>query len=213
MRISTPCDAELAGWPGDTPFRFSLAWSKCAGASVNVGKVETSIHTGTHVDAPYHFDDSGATVDQIDLAAFIGPAVVVDVRGLATIRPEDLDQLDLSRTPRILFRTDAWPDRSRFPEVIPTLDPATPAYLSSRGVVLVGFDLPSVDAIDSKTLPVHHALAASRVAILEGLSLSGVVPGEYELVALPVLWAGADGAPVRAILREWEGDSSQAGPG
>ena len=201
--ISTSMGADLAGWPGDTPYRFTLAWRKRDGASVNVGRLETSIHAGTHVDAPFHFDDAGATVDQLDLAAFVGPAVVVDVRGAGSIGPEHLAGLDLAATPRVLFRTDAWVDRATFPTAIPTLGPSTPAYLAGRGVLLVGFDLPSVDAIDSRDLPIHHGLELSKIAILEGLDLRAVAPGPYELIALPLNLVGADGAPVRAILRVW----------
>ncbi len=79
--------------------------------------------------------------------------------------------------------------------------PDVPAYLHSRGVVLVGFDVPSVDALDSKDLPVHHALGKYNIAILESLLLKDVPPGEYELLALPLKLVGADGAPVRAVLR------------
>ena len=200
--ITSPVSPDLAGWPGDTPYRFDLAWARGAGASVNVGRVVMSIHTGTHVDAPFHFDDAGATVDQLALHPFLGPARVVDVRGQpGGIHPGLLDPLDLSPTPRVLFRTDAWLDRTRFPAAIPVLDPAMPGYLQARGVILVGFDLPSVDPIDSKTLPIHHALAEAGIAILEGLDLARVAAGPYELIALPLRLVGADGAPVRAILR------------
>lgn len=202
--ITTPLDSTLAGWPGDTPYRFSLAWSRASGASVNVGRIEASLHTGTHIDAPFHFDDSGATIDQLDLSPYLGPSRVVDVRGAPSIRVSDLLGLDLSRTPRVLFRTDAWTDRTRFPSSIPTLDLEVPAYLKRQGAVLAGFDLPTVDAIDSKTLPIHHALASASIAILEGLDLTQVKAGVYELIALPIKLVRADGAPVRAILREWE---------
>ena len=204
--ISSPASPALAGWPGDTPFRFDLAWRRSEGASVNVGRVESSLHHGTHVDAPFHFDDAGATVDRLDLWPFLGPALVVDARGRDPIRVEDLAGLDLAASPRVLLRTDAWADRSRFPDSIPTLDPAVPAFLGARGVILAGFDLPSVDAIDSKDLPIHHGLAAAGVAILEGLELAGVAPGRYELIALPLRIVGADGAPTRAVLRDWGAD-------
>ncbi len=202
--ITSPMDATLAGWPGDTPYRFNLAWSRASGAGVNVGRIEMSLHTGTHVDAPFHFDDSGTTVDQLDLSPFLGPSRVVDVRGVASIQVGDLAGFDFSRSPRVLFRTDGWVDRTKFPDSIPVLGNEVPAYLEQQGVVLAGFDLPSVDAIDSKTLPIHHALASFGIAILEGLDLTRVEAGEYELIALPLRLAGADGAPVRAILREWE---------
>ena len=206
--ISTPMTNTLAGWPGDTPYRFDLAWTRAGGSSVNVGRIASSLHTGTHADAPFHFDDAGATIDQLPLEPFVGPAWVVDCRGRATISVEDLDGLDLAQTPRLLFRTDAWRDRTRFPESIPTLGPAVPALLGERGVILAGFDLPSVDDLQSKTLPNHHGLAASGIMILEGLDLLRVVPGRYELIALPLRLVGADGAPVRAVLREWEGSAN-----
>jgi arylformamidase len=198
LRDALPC------WPGDTPFRFALAWSKAEGATVNVGQVSTSIHIGTHVDAPFHFDDEGATIDALNLDPFLGPVLVVDVRGRAVIRIEDLNGFDLSSTPRLLLRTDGWLDHSRFPESIPVLDEGVPSYLKDQGVILLGLDVPSVDAIDSKDLPIHHALGSFGIAILESVDLTRVEPGVYELIALPLKIGGGDGSPVRAILREFE---------
>jgi arylformamidase len=166
-----------------------------------VGEVTTSIHVGTHVDAPFHFLDGGPTADALSLDPFLGPARVVDVRGIPLIRSEDLAAVDLAGTPRLLLRTDGWLDHSRFPESIPVLDRDVPAYLSEQGVILLGLDVPSVDAIDSKDLPIHHALGSSGIAILESLDLTRVEPGVYELIALPLRLVGADGSPVRAILR------------
>jgi len=199
--VTVPVREGLAGWPGDTPFEFALAWSRAAGATVNVGRISASIHTGTHVDAPFHFDDAGATVDALALDPFLGPARVVDVRGLAVIGVEDLRPIDLDGAPRLLLRTGGWEDHSRFPASIPVVGEGVADLLRERGVVLLGVDVPSVDPLDSKGLPNHRALAAAGVAILEGLDLAAVPPGVYELIALPLRLAGADGAPVRAVLR------------
>jgi len=199
--ISRIVHAGLAGWPGDTPYRFTLAWSRALGATVNVGRVEASIHTGTHVDAPFHFDDAAPTIEALDLAPFLGPAAVVDVSGRDPIQVRDIEAAPLEAAPRLLLRTGGWPDDATFPESIPTLAPEVPAYLQSRGVVLIGLDVPSVDALDSKDLPIHHALASSGIAILEGLDLANVQVGVHELIALPLKLNGADGSPVRAILR------------
>ena len=109
---------------------------------------------------------------------------------------------DLSTTPRLLLRTDGWLDHSSFPESIPVLSESVPAYLKQQGVILVGLDVPSVDQIDSKDLPIHHALGSFGIAILESVELRRVDPGVYELIALPLKLEGADGSPVRAILRE-----------
>jgi len=198
--ISRPLAATTACWPGDVPFAFRLSCRIRDGASVNVGVVETSIHAATHCDAPYHFDDAGNTVDQLALAPFLGPAWIVDVRGCQRWGPR-LENLDFENTPRVLFRSDGWPDSSRFPAQIPVMEPELPDWLGKRGVVLIGVDLPSVDAIDSKTLTNHHALARAGIVFLEGLWLCEPDEGRYELIALPLKIAGADGAPVRAAVR------------
>jgi arylformamidase len=199
--ISRPLAGGLANWPGDAPFRFAWTCRKADGASVNVGQVALSVHSGTHVDAPLHFDDAGAAADALPLAAFVGRARVIDVAGQPVIGREALEGFDLAAAPRVLLRTGAWPDSRRFPDAVPVLGEGVPAWLGERGVVLLGVDVPSVDALDSKTLPTHHALRAAGVMILEGLDLAGVPEGVYELAALPLKIAGADGAPVRAVLR------------
>jgi arylformamidase len=198
------CDA-LACWPGDTPFRFSWTCTKAEGATVNVGQLNLSVHTGTHADSPFHVDDAGARSDAFDLDKFIGPARVIDVRQRARLRHEDFGVFDLAGTPRVLFRTDAWTDHARFPVSIPVMDEDVPAWLHERGVVLIGVDVPSVDAIESTSLPNHHALNRYGITILEGLDLRDVPAGVYDLLALPIKLVGADGALVRAVLRDRTG--------
>jgi arylformamidase len=199
--ITLSVESSLAGWPGDAPYRLEWTCTKSGGSSVNLGQMSLSLHTGTHTDAPYHFDDAGARVDAVPLPAYLGPARVVGVSGRPLIRRTDLERLDFTAAPRLLLRTGAWADHRRFPESIPTLAPDVPAWLHERGVVLVGLDVPSMDALDSKDLPVHHALGRHGIAILESLDLSVVPEGVYELIALPLRLAGADGSPVRAVLR------------
>lgn len=191
-------------WPGDTPTAFSLVARITDGASCNVGRLTLSVHNGTHADAPYHYREDGATIDAVAPERFVGPARVIDARGRATLGPElfmGLAEGELAATPRVLFRTDAWRDPAVFPTTWPLLEPGTPAWLGARGVTLVGFDVPSVDALESKDLPRHRALADADIVILESLDLTGAAPGVYELIALPLKLAGADGSPVRAMLR------------
>jgi arylformamidase len=171
------------------------------GASVNVGAIETSIHTGTHCDAPFHFDEAGRTIDKVPIAAFLGPARVVDVRDCLDNWARRLQGLDLRPHPRILFRTDGWPNSSQFPDGIPVMESGLPDWLGRQGVVLVGVDLPSVDPLDSKTLDNHHPLGRHQITILEGLWLQDVPEGCYELIAPPLNITGADGSPLRALLR------------
>ena len=197
--ISHPLDSPLAIWEGDTPYSYRFLCRLSEGASVNLGSLETSVHTGTHADAPFHYSDAGATMDALPLETYLGAATVIDVTGYSLITRALIEPLAFK--PRVLFKTDAWQDFSRFPEMIPTLEPGLPAYLASRGVILAGFDVPSVDALDSKTLPIHHELGAANIVILESLVLAHIAPGDYELIALPLNLVGADGSPVRAVLR------------
>ncbi|MDQ6422397.1 arylformamidase [Paenibacillus sp. LHD-117] len=204
--ISQPLDQNIAVWPGDTPFAFSLSWKMEDSGSVNVGQVVMSTHTGTHIDAPYHFDDRGKRVIDLDLDLYIGHARVVHLPGRTRIGIDDIAGMNLSGVRRLLIRTDAWQDRSAFPAAIPHLEPGLAAYLSQLGIRLIGLDLPSVDPLDSKELPAHHALAKYGVHILEGLVLDHIAPGDYELAALPLPLVEADGSPVRAALRALDAD-------
>jgi arylformamidase len=101
---------------------------------------------------------------------------------------------------RLLVKTGRWSDSTVFPQKIPVLAADVPVWLQKNGVKLLGVDLPSVDDIDSKSLQNHHALSRAGIVIIESLDLSAVAPGVYNLAALPLKIAGADGAPVRAVL-------------
>jgi arylformamidase len=199
--ISQRLDDKVACWPGDTPFSFRLAWTKAESGSVNVGSVTMSVHTGTHVDAPYHFDNDGRRIIDLDINVFIGPARVIHLENVDAISPDELSGFALEGVSRLLIRTGAWSDRSVFPSEIPPIRPELAEFLAAKGIRLIGLDLPSVDPIDSKELLAHHALARHGVHILEGLVLDHVEPGDYELAALPLALADADGSPVRAVLR------------
>jgi arylformamidase len=199
--ITLPLDPALAAWPGDTAYSFVWNCKKADGEPVNLGSITTSLHAGTHVDAPYHFDSFGPSIDQLSLGAFIGPALVMDLTGKETIGVSDLDAKTLSAAPRLIIRTNGWKVHTKFPESIPTISKDVPEHLRRCGIVLLGLDLPSVDPIESKTLDNHHALHARGISILESLYLKDVPAGLYELIALPLHIVGADASPVRAILR------------
>ncbi|MDX1932577.1 MAG: arylformamidase [Capsulimonadales bacterium] len=205
--ITIPMRSGVAVWPGDTPFAFHLSWKMADGDTVNVGAVTMSVHTGTHADAPFHFEAHGARIGEVDLNPYFGPAIVVDVTGQTPIDVSAFVAIDFVATPRVLLRTNAWTDHTRFPESVPTLTPEAVAFLGQAGAILLGLDLPSVDAIDSRELPLHHALNRAGIRILESLDLSSVPPGPYELIALPLKLTEADGSPVRALLRSLPGKS------
>lgn len=199
--ISRPIYSGMPVWPGDTDARFDIVVRIAEGAVVNIGALKISIHTGTHVDAPWHYADAGATIDRVAPDAYVGPARVIDARGCRSLGRDLFDGIDLAPTPRVLFRTDVWTDPQVFPRDWPTMEEGLPDWLASQGVQLVGFDVPSVDKLDSKKLPVHLACFRANLLILESTDLREAAPGIYVLIALPLRIRGGDGSPVRAVLR------------
>ena len=170
---------------------------------MNVSKLKLSTHTGTHADAPFHYDAEGAGAEALDLGRYLGPCRVVDARGFGPLlRPEPVAAALEGTPPRVLFRTwEAFPAehwRSDFSAIAHELVDA----LAARGVVLIGIDAPSLDPETSKDMPAHQAVRRFGLSILEGLVLDEVPPGDYELIALPLPLVGLDASPVRAVLRE-----------
>jgi len=199
--VTRPMSPDLPVWPGDTPYSYELSMSIAGGDSVNVGRVTTTTHAGTHVDAPWHYDPQGARLHEVPLDTWVGPCVVVDAVGAKELTPSLLEGTALEGVSKVLFRTGQ-PDHWReFPREWPTVHPSLPAWLAGRGASLIGTDAPSADSLESKDLPGHRALARAGVCILESLALERVAPGRYELVCLPLHLLGADGAPARAVLR------------
>lgn len=205
--ISRTLSAALPPWPGDVPFRYQLNGRIAEGSSVNVGSISMSLHNGTHGDASFHFDDNGWTMEQAALDTYFGAAVVVDlserfVGAMPQIQIADLEGVgeDLRDAPRLLLKTSVWRVPNVFPEQIPVIASGVADWMKSRGVKLLGLDIPSVDEIEAKQLVNHHALAAAGISIVESLDLSAIVAGRYNFVGLPLKISGGDGSPIRAIL-------------
>ena len=201
--ISRELRAGMAVWPGDSPFELRPVLGRADGSSVNLTTLILSAPTGSHVDAPYHFTDDGALMEEVDLAAYWGLAQVVTVaHESGPLEPADFAGYDLGRAPRLLVHSPASAaDPNVFPAAFVYPSPAMADYLGRLGVVLYGTDAPSMDAADSATLAGHNALLRNGIVILEGLDLTGVPDGLYELAALPLKITGGDGSPVRAVLR------------
>ncbi|MCF6410967.1 arylformamidase [Pseudalkalibacillus salsuginis] len=199
--ISQPLKKGVPTWPGDTPFSFKLNWTKEETGSVNVGSLSLSTHTGTHVDAPFHFDDHGKKMLDLQPDLYIGDALVVHLEGRDSIEPKDFQGYDFNGVERLLIKTGSWADRNKFPESITCLSEELAPFLKEKGIRLIGVDVPSVDQVDSKDLAAHHSLLNNDIHILEGVILDDVEEGVYELIALPLPLAESDASPVRAILR------------
>ncbi|PQZ57693.1 MULTISPECIES: arylformamidase [Bacillus] len=199
--ISQPLNNDIATWPGDTPFSYEVSWSKEDSGSVNVGKLTMSIHTGTHIDAPFHFDNDGKKVLDLDIHVYVGAARVIDVSGLESIGKKELERFNLEGVERLLLRTSSHGKAQEFPEEIPYLRADIAPFLSNKGIRLIGVDVPSVDPLDDKELAAHHQLFKHGIHILENVVLDHVADGDYELIALPLALTDADGSPVRAVIR------------
>jgi len=198
--ISPTLHPGIAVWPGDVGFSRSRSLAIEDGDNLDLSAVATTVHVGAHADAPSHYVAGGPGIDMADLSAYVGGGQVIEVtvpRG-ARIGVDDL-RIAID-APRVLFRTGTFPDPDAFNEDFAAFRPDTIDFLASQGVRLVGIDTPSVDLFADKDLVAHRALGRHGMANLECLSLAGVAPGVYTLVALPLKIKGADASPVRAVL-------------
>ena len=200
--ISPLVGPDIAVWPGDVPFERVVSLDMKQGANLTLSSIRTTLHVGAHTDAPSHYNASGADVASRPLHYYLGPCVVLHVpeaRGRRIV-PADLEGKKVT-APRVLLRTGSFPDPNDFNEDFASLSPELVDWLHGQGVITIGIDTPSVDPFESKELEAHQALARHDMANLEGLVLDAAGEGRYELIALPLRIAGADGSPLRAVLR------------
>jgi arylformamidase len=201
--ITRTLNSQIAVWPGDSRFRLETILDRKEGHSVNLTTLHVSAHTGTHADAPLHFTDDGASLEQVDLGIYWGRAQVVTVqKESGALKPVDFDGVDLSLAPRLLVHSRASHlDPTLFPAEFVYPSPELADWLGKNGIVLYGADAPSMDHQDSAELPGHNAILRNNIAIIENLDLSNVPDGVYDFVALPLKVEGGDGSPIRAALR------------
>jgi len=173
----------------------------------NVSRWLIGSHTGTHVDAPAHFVEGAATIEDVPLETLVGPALVLDLTSVTSseIGPEDLIAAGLDGSERVLLKTPNSIGALREAEKSPWvgLSEAAAELLVERGVRLVGIDYLTIDAPAGEVdWPVHHVLCGAGVAILEVIDLSDIAPGRYTLAALPIKLVGSEAAPARTVLLE-----------
>jgi len=170
------------------------------GDHLTLSAINSTVHLGAHVDGPNHYSAEGVGIDQRPLDLYLGPCQVIPVavgRG-QRILPEHVSVAITAQ--RILFHTGSYPDPDHFNEDFASLSPQLVDWLAAQGVRLVGIDTPSIDLCHDKELLSHARIAAHDMAILEGIVLTGIAPGSYTLVALPLPLEDADASPVRAVL-------------
>lgn len=203
--ISLPISNNLPVWPGDASISLMPIMSLSKGDNCNLTKIEMGTHTGTHVDAPYHFLKDGATVDAIPIETFFGTCVVVDLDSQVLIEKKDFRKYNLNGHSRILIKTrnsEMWANNiSSFDTNFVALGIDAAEYLVEMNIILVGIDYLSIESFRSEGSPVHKLLLSNNISILEGLNLSGVKAGVYELMCMPLKLQGCEGAPARVMLR------------
>ena len=188
-------------WPGDRPLQRQLQMELANGDSVLLSSLDTTVHIGAHADAPNHYHAEGLSIDQVDLDPYIGPCEVVGVPRVTEILEDHCRCVVARGARRVLFRTGSFDHAGPFQENFCYFSEQAVRFMGQNGIRLIGIDTPSVDSFASKTLPSHQQLYAHDMRNLEGLNLSEVPDGLYELIALPLKLKGFDASPVRAILR------------
>jgi arylformamidase len=204
--LTLPITPSLIVWPGDPPVRIAREADVNAGDEFSLSRLEMSAHTGTHVDAPAHFIPGGGGVEMLPLDVLIGPALVVELLDVAEVTAVTLSALSIPpETQRLLLKTRNSARRiaedAEFHKDFAAITADGAQWLVDHGIRLVGVDYLSVAPYEA-TAETHIILLQAGVIPIEGLNLHGVSPGEYQLICLPLLLPGCDGAPCRAVLVE-----------
>jgi len=206
--VTVPLSNDLPTWPGDPAVEITDCRCISNGDGANVTGLNIGAHTATHVDAPAHFIEGAAKVESLPLDALIGECEVIEV-------PEDVRAIDeafvsahcAAGTARILFKTRNsafWNEaRLQFHSDFTYLDLEAAKKLAGQGIKLVGIDYLSIEKFHSEKHETHLALLSRGVVILEGLNLTDILAGKYELICLPLRLRSelGDGAPARVVLR------------
>jgi arylformamidase len=200
-------------WPGSPPVVLERTEEISRGDSANTSRLAMGVHTATHMDAPVHFIDGAAGMDVMPLDAVVGEARVIEIADPDQVTVGELSDHQIRPGERVLFRTEnstrCW-QRDVFVEDFVFISEAAARYLAQIGVRTVGIDYLSVGGYHDHLPEIHEVLLGAGIWLIEGLDLSAVRAGRYEMICLPIKLNGADGAPARAILRPL--DPSPQGP-
>jgi len=200
--ITPAITPQLKVWPGDTEPTREVLLDMQRGDNITLSTLHSTVHLGAHADAPNHYGSDAPSIEDRPLAPYLGPVQLIRIGADRATRFVPADLPDRFEAARVLIATGSFPDPEQFNEDFAAPAPETIDHLADRGVGLIGVDTPSVDLFHSKELPSHARCLAREMAILEGLLLSQIPEGIYELIALPLKLVGFDASPVRAVLRE-----------
>ncbi len=197
----------MVHWPDNPPVLIEYMLHMGRGDNCNVSTLSMGSHTGTHMDGPIHFLPEGKGLDAMPLDATVGRARVIEIHDPESIKPDELRPHNIRQGERLLFKTlnssNCW-KTDTFVEDFVYISREAARYLAELDVRVVGVDYLSVGGYTKDGVETHRALLEAGIWIIEGLNLSQVEPGMYELICLPLRIAGSDGAPARAIIRRAE---------
>jgi arylformamidase len=206
LDISVPLRNRMPHWPGDIPVQVGQTMDMGRGDVCNLRTLSMSAHAGTHIDAPLHFVTDGKPIDAMPGDATIGPARVIEIADPNAITRDELERHVPAAGERLLCKTrnsKGWQRRCRmFVKDFVAVRPEAARYLVDCGIRSLGVDYLSVGAYGGgEGVETHRALLGAGIWVVEGLDLSAVDPGSYQLVCLPLRIEGGEGAPARAMLR------------
>ena len=198
--ITPTVSAELAVFPGDTPYENSFLMTFPKGDHLSLSKIQTTVHLGAHADAPSHYHKDGVSIEARRLELYMGKCQVITVETKTNHRIVPSDFTVSIQAPRVLFKTNSFPNPNHWNNDFMALSIELIQHLKESKVKLVGIDTPSVDLSEDTVLEVHNEIYRSDLAILEGIVLTDVEDGIYDLIALPLKLKGAEASPLRAVL-------------
>lgn len=205
--ITLPLTNGMLHWPGDPPFIRTFIKKIGRSSSCNLSKIDMGVHSGTHIDAPLHFIQKGPSIEKVPIEHCIGPARVIAIRDKKKISLKELISKKLRKGERILFKTCNslfWYKKNEFDKGFVYLSIDAAKYLQDKQIKFVGIDYLSIGGTtpESKGRGVHKILLSSGSVIAEGLDLSGVTEGRYDLICLPLKIVGSEGSPARVLLKK-----------
>jgi len=205
--VSLPIKSNMMRYPGDKPCLVSSTMSIDRGDRFNVTRVDMSVHTGTHVDAPYHCFRDGKKVHELEAHHFIGRAKVLDFSHVAhKIDESNFDGIAIQKDDIILLKTSNSEKvvLNDFNKDYVYISKSAACFLAEKKIATLGFDYHSIDVFADKMFPAHDALLGNGVVIIEGINLKDVEAGDYDIVALPLKIMNGDGAPARVMIKKVE---------
>jgi arylformamidase len=202
--VSVPLKSGMVHWPGDPDVIIKRNSDMNEGEDANTSIISMSNHTGTHMDAPLHFIKGGMSLDDLPLEAVIGKARLIEVADTDVIEAKHLEEKGISAGERIIIKTRnsdiKWWEMDFLDKYVYLSEDAA-AYLADKKIRTLGVDYLSIGGKDINTKETHDHILGAGIWVIEGLKLDEVMPGNYELIALPLKLVNGDGAPCRVVLR------------